>query len=319
MENKSHALAAGLFVSLVAMITLALAAWLTRDAGIRDTYEISTRDVVTGLKEQAPVRLRGVDVGKVSSIGFDPLQQGNVLVRLEIDRGAPITRATYATLGFLGVTGLAFIQLTDDGKPAPRLEADGPVAPRIPLQPGLLAKLESRGEVLLQRVDEAAQRVNQLLGDANQQRFAATLDRLGTAAERAGALALRLEQTTQARLDPMLAEATVTLRNVQKNADEVGRTAADFSATARRLNQPDGPLDRMAEGTEALSRAADSFNNATLPRLNRVSEDTSRAVRALGRAANHINDNPQALIFGAGTVNPGPGEPGFQAPATGGR
>ena len=98
---------------------------------------------------------------------------------------------------------------------------------------------------------------------------------------------------------------------MQKSADQVGQTAADFGQTARRLNEKDGPMDRLAEGTEALSHAADSFNSATLPRINRVTEETSRAVRQLGRAANTINDNPQSLIFGAGAVAPGPGEPGL--------
>jgi phospholipid/cholesterol/gamma-HCH transport system substrate-binding protein len=50
-----------------------------------------------------------------------------------------------------------------------------------------------------------------------------------------------------------------------------------------------------------------------LPRINRVTEETSRAVRQLGRAVNNVNDNPQSLIFGSGSVAPGPGEPGFSA------
>ena len=52
----------------------------------------------------------------------------------------------------------------------------------------------------------------------------------------------------------------------------MGKAAADFGNTARRLNEKDGPMDRLAEGTEALSHAADSFNAATLPRINRVTE-----------------------------------------------
>jgi phospholipid/cholesterol/gamma-HCH transport system substrate-binding protein len=48
--------------------------------------------------------------------------------------------------------------------------------------------------------------------------------------------------------------------------------------------------------------------------VNRVTEETSRAVRQLGRAVTSINENPQSLIFGAGPVVPGPGEPGFVVP-----
>jgi len=66
-----------------------------------------------------------------------------------------------------------------------------------------------------------------------------------------------------------------------------------------------------------LSHAADSFNEATLPRSNRVTEETSRAVRRLGRTASAIGDNPQSLIYGSGPVAPGPGETGFAAPGAG--
>jgi phospholipid/cholesterol/gamma-HCH transport system substrate-binding protein len=317
MENKAHALAAGIFVVVVALLLLALAAWLTRDTGVRDVYEISTRQTVTGLQSQAPVRYRGVDVGKVAAIGFDPKLPGNVLLRLEIDREAPVTRDTFATLSYTGITGLAFIQLDDTGKSAPKLVVNDDNPPRIPLQPGLLAKLEQRGEEVLERVEEVTVRVNQLLGDDNQRRFSTALDNLGTAATDASRLAKRMDTTMATRVDPALAEAPATLRSLRKSADEVEKAAASFGQTARRLNDKDGPMDRLAEGTQALSHAADSFNAATLPRINRVTEETSRAVRQLGRAATTISDNPQSLIFGAGPAMPGPGEPGFVAPGEG--
>lgn len=315
MENKAHALAAGIFVVVVTLLLVGLAAWLTRDTGVRDSYEISTRETVTGLQSQAPVRYRGVDVGKVASIGFDPKVQGNVLLRLEIDREAPVTRDTFATLSFQGITGLAFIQLDDTGKPAPRLVSDnGDEPPRIPLKPGLMAKLTAKGEVILEQLEQATGRVNQLLGDENQRRFSNALEHLDGAAADASRLARRLDATIATRVDPALAEASSALRSVRKSADAVEQTAADFSQTARRLNDKDGPMDRLAEGSQALSHAADSFNAATLPRINRATEDTSRAVRLLGRAVTSISENPQSLIFGAGPVAPGPGEPGFQPP-----
>jgi phospholipid/cholesterol/gamma-HCH transport system substrate-binding protein len=314
MENKAHALAAGIFVALLTALVLALAAWLTRDTGVRDTYEISTREAVTGLQEQAPVRFRGVDVGKVRRIGFDPKATGSVLVQLEVDRDTPLTRDTFATLSYQGVTGLAFIQLSDDGKPSPRLQPNDEVPPRIPLRPGLLARLEERGEVILERVEEVTNRVNRVLGDDNQKRIASALENIAQAANSTNKLTAQLDATVRQRLDPALAEATLTMRSAQRSVDQVGAAAAQFGQTAQRLNAPGGPLDRVSEGTDALAHAAETFSAGTLPRLNRVADETTRTVRTLGRAIDDLTENPQMLIYGDGPTRPGPGEPGFQVP-----
>jgi phospholipid/cholesterol/gamma-HCH transport system substrate-binding protein len=317
MENKAHAMAAGIFVVALVAILIALAAWLTRDTGVRDVYEISTNQTVTGLQEQAPVRFRGVDVGKVAKIGFDQAASGNVLVKLEIDHEAPLTQKTFAVLNQQGVTGLAYIQLDDEAPNAPRLAPNNDKPPRIPLKPGLLAKLEERGEAILTKVDEVAGRINSLLNDDNQKRFASAMSNIDRAAASTQQLAERLDRTVATKLDPALAEAGPTLKSVRNSADEISRTAADFGRTARRLNEKDGPMDRLAEGSQALSHAADSFNAATLPRINRVTEDTSRAARQLSRAVTGISDNPQSLIWGTGRSQPGPGEPGFTPPRAG--
>ncbi|MBE7366719.1 MlaD family protein [Ramlibacter pallidus] len=314
MENKSHALAAGIFVALITALVLALAAWLTRDTGVRDTYEISTKETVTGLQEQAPVRFRGVDVGKVSGIGFDPKAQGSVLVRMEIDRDTPLTRDTFATLSYQGVTGLAFIQLADDGKPAPRLAPNDEVPPRIPLRPGLLSRLEEKGEVIIDQVQQVAERVNKLLSDENQRRLATALDNIGEAAGSTSQLAKRIDHTVTQRIDPAIAEVTVTMKSAQRAADQVGAAANQFSLTAQRLNGPGGALDRVGEGTDAFAAAAENLNATALPRFNRAMDTTNRTMRTVDRAFTELLDNPQMLIYGEGGISPGPGEPGFRAP-----
>ena len=118
-----------------------------------------------------------------------------------------------------------------------------------------------------------------------------------------------------AALPPLMTRAGDTMGVVRTAAGDISRVANNLNATVGRITAADGPLDRLGTGTQGLAQAVDSFNNATLPRLNRVAEDTSRAVRRLGRAADGINDNPQSLLFGNGGTAAGPGEPGFAAPA----
>lgn len=321
MENKAHALAAGIFVVLLGVLLLALASWLTRDTGKRDIYEISTRETVTGLQAQAPVRYRGVDVGKVASIGFDPKTPGNVLMRLEVDQAAPITSDTFATLSFQGVTGLAFVQLDDSGKQATRLVPNDEAPPRIPLRPGLLAKLQDKGEKILDQMEEATSRINKILADPNQQRLATALDNVGQAAASVSQMSNNLSKVIDAQLGPdrvsipeLVKNVNVTLTSLRGTSDAARTAVSEIGNTAAKLNAKDGPIDRLAEGAQGLAHAADSFNATTLPRINRATEDTSRAVRQLSRTVTGINDNPQSLIFGSGPARPGPGESGFTPP-----
>ena len=182
MENKSHALAAGLFVLVVSALVVALAMWLTRDNGNYKLYELTTRDGVSGLQPQAAVRYKGVAVGKVTHIGFDPQLSGNVLVRIAVDDDAPITPTTFATLGYQGVTGLSYILLDDAGKAHPPLPPGPSGLPRLPLHSSPFAQLSEQGPVILGQVQEMTQRVNQLLSDDNQKRFSDALIHIGAAA-----------------------------------------------------------------------------------------------------------------------------------------
>ena len=321
MENKAHALAAGIFVVALTAMLLVLGAWLTRESGPRDAYEISTRESVTGLQEQAPVRYRGVDVGKVTRIGFDPKTQGNVLIRLEIGNGAPVSADTFATLSFQGVTGLAFVQLDDSGKPAPLLKPNDDAPPRIPLRPGLLAKLTEKGEKILDQVEQITTRVNVLLDDKGGKGLPTAVANVSQAAADLSTLSRNVDQTLAAQFGPrkvdipsLVKRTDSALASLRDTSEETRTTIHEIGLTARRLNEKNGPIDRLSEGTQALSHAADSFNAATLPRINRVTEDTTRAVRQLSRTVNNINDNPQSLIFGSGRIEPGPGEEGFVSP-----
>ena len=314
MENKAHAIAAGAFVLGLIAVLVALVVWFTRDNTVRNIYELSTSDAVSGLQPQAMVRYRGIAVGKVTLIDFDPKRKGNVRVRISVDERVPLTQSSYATLSYQGVTGLAFIALDDKGGSTVALVPNNDDPPRLPLKQSALAQLQDRGEAIINQVEEVTKRANTLLGDTNQKRFADALENIAQAAGSANDLTKRLDNTVKTSLDPALKAMPDALTRVKTAATDVSRVANNLNSTVSRVNEKDGALDRLASGTQALGQAVDSVNTATLPRVNRVADDTSRAVRRLGRAADGINDNPQSLLFGNGGATAGPGEAGFAVP-----
>ena len=318
MENKSHALDAGIFVLVVAAMLAGLAIWLTRDNTSYEQYELSTKDGVTGLQPQAAVRYKGVAVGKVTRIGFDPQVGGNVLIRIAVNEQAPISPTTFAILGYQGVTGLAHILLDDAEQPYPELPPGPSGLPRLPIKPSPFGMLAEQAPNILAQVEEATRRVNQLLSDGNQQRLGAAIDNLALAAGSVNTLTQRLDTTVVQRLDPALAalpplagDARKTLQSLQQASASVTALAHDVGQTTQRLNAEGGAIDQITLGTKALARTADQFGTATLPRLNRAADDTSRAARQLSRAAGGVTDNPQLFIYGSGRIPPGPGEEGF--------
>jgi len=315
MENKAHAFVAGAFVIGLIGLIVALVLWFTRDTAVRNIYEMSTSDPVSGLQPQATVRYRGISVGKVQSIDFDPKVRGNVRVRISVDQRVPLTKSSYAALSYQGVTGLAAIALNDDGTSQEPLLPDNGNPPRIPLKPSSLARLQERGEAILDQVEHATQKVNALVSDANQKRVADALENIAQAAHSANQLTQRLDATVKDGIVPLVDSTRGTMAGVKKAASDVSRVANNLNSTVTRINAEGGALDRLASSTEGLSQALDSFNTTTLPRVNRVAEDTAVAVRRLGRAAENINENPQSLLFGTGRTIPGPGEPGFAVPA----
>jgi phospholipid/cholesterol/gamma-HCH transport system substrate-binding protein len=289
MENKSHALAAGSFVLLLMALLVALATWLTRDTSERRLYELSSAEAVTGLQPQAAVRFKGVNVGKVSAIGFDPALPGNVLIRISIDSQTPVTSATFAALGFQGVTGLAFIQLDDSGAAKERIAAPGNGPPtRIPMRQGLMSRLSEQGSSILLQLEESSRRMNALLAPDNQQKMLAAVAQLGQAASSISQLATQTGQV----LPPLLQNANASLQTMKDtslrvgdSADKARDSAQAFKKLTERMNEKGGTLDELA-----------------------------RTTRAANRVITTVSDNPQAFIYGNGAIAPGPGEPGFTPP-----
>lgn len=321
MENKSHALAAGIFVIVVTALLAGLAIWLTRDNANYDLYELTTSDGVSGLQPQAAVRYKGVAVGKVTRIGFDPQVTGNVLIRIAVNEQAPISPTTFAVLGYQGVTGLAHVQLDDAEQPYPELPPGPSGLPRLTLKPSPFGRIAEQAPNILAQVEEATRRINQLLGDENQQRITQALGNIGQTAGSVNALTQRLDATLQNRLDPALAalppladDARHTLKSLQQAGTSVTAMANDIRTTTQRLSAEGGAIDQLTHGAQVMAAAADNFSRSTLPSINRAADETGRAVRQMGLAASAVSDNPQLFIYGSGRLPPGPGEPGFAPP-----
>jgi phospholipid/cholesterol/gamma-HCH transport system substrate-binding protein len=318
MENKSHALVAGRFVLLMLALLIAAAVWLTRDTRTQREFELSGNVNVTGLQPQASVRYHGVPVGKVTAIGLDPDARSQVLVRIAVDDQAPITTSTFATLGVQGVTGLAFIALDDPNPTSAALATQAGQPARIPLRAGLMSHLTDLGERLLGQLDQTSQHLNALLAPQNQRTLMAAIDNLGKAAtdlQQLSALARQSWPALAKSGQETLTALQATSRRVSDIADEARASALAFRRVTERMYAPGGTLDKLDWGADVLVATGQTLHNSTLPTVQQAVQEAARTTRQIGELAQALSDQPQALLLGKPTPHPGPGEPGFIAPA----
>lgn len=298
MENRAHAIAAGLFVIFLSAAVAAVIMWFTGGAATRDKYLLVSEFPVTGLNPQAVVRYRGVSVGKVENIRLDPKDSHSILIRIAVDKDLPLTKDAYAQLGYQGLTGLAFIQLNDEGGKAERLQTDPDNPAQIPLRPSALDSITNSGQRLLSNANGLVERLNLLLNDQNQARFSHILENTEGVTGRLRGVVSQLEPGLKT-LPGLAADAS----SVLKHTDQL---VIDLNQIAAKINQQGGPVD-------SLSQTAGELTD-TMHKLREATEGITRNTRSVDRFLLQLEEQPRSLLFGRSPPLPGPGEDGFVSP-----
>src|SRR5690349_14413695 len=107
MENRAHALAAATFVLVLLGLLLATVFWLGGGTISGIPYDLVTESSVAGLSAGSPIRLRGVEVGQIESIAFDPDDPRRVRVRGLLDRNVRLLQGTRGRISSLGLSSAA--------------------------------------------------------------------------------------------------------------------------------------------------------------------------------------------------------------------
>jgi phospholipid/cholesterol/gamma-HCH transport system substrate-binding protein len=311
MESRSHALLAGAFTLVLLAAVLLIALMINRDRTTLTEYEIVSSTAVSGLTQQSPVRYQGVPVGTVQSLSFDPNVPGRVRIRIGVAPTTPVTSATWAELGVQGVTGLANIDLRDDGSSHVRLTRQGDALPVIPLRPGLFERLSQGGGNIVGNLDRISGQLAVLLSDQNVQALQSALQDAATVSASLKDASTQLRPMV-ARIGPLVDTLTETARQAQGTARDISALAQQARVAVARLDAPDGPLAVATRSLREIAYAASRLSNDTLPAVSGMANQVSATARNLSSTVRRVGDTPQSIIFGAPPPRPGPGEAGFE-------
>ncbi len=310
MENRAHALMAGLFVLLLGSALAVAVWWFSGDRERMSEYILVSQSSVNGLSEQGRVRFRGIAAGNVSRITIDPKDARNILVRIRIRADIPVTKATRARLGTQGVTGLAYIQLEDAGADPTPLTGDDGELPRLPLEAGLIEQIADTALAAAQRFKTAADQIVLLFDEKNTARLRASLERLESAVvglDRTFAEAPKTLASIRNTFNPdNIKRISAMLDNLERASGDVTPTVAEARTLIERLTVTANRIDHVAQ------TAGDDLSNGTLPQLNELLRELTGSSRRLSHLLEEVETSPQLLLTGRGTPPPGPGEPGFK-------
>lgn len=229
MESERHYFIVGLFVFLALAAAGFYAVWSLGQKGKDElrTYAIYFDQAINGVNNGSVIRLKGIPVGTVTSINFDPRNMNRIRVLATVDRKAPVDSTTRATVQLQGVTGLAVIALNNmPDIPKYEMEKDADGHPIIPSEPSQLQQVFDEMPAMIKDLRELARRGQNLLSDENVaslndslQAFTATLKSADKAVQGIGALSQRgqdfFSEDNNAQLREMLTEGKLTMREVR--------------------------------------------------------------------------------------------------------
>lgn len=285
------------------LVAIAFAAGILR--WFDDTYEIEAVFAdAAGVVRDDDVRVAGVEVGRVTAVEADR-DEGNVIVRMVVDKGVELGPATTAEVALATLLGTKFVRLAGPVE-APFLH-EQPAAERvIPLErtrtPFDVFELTDVGTRVVEETD--TEKVNRLitqLADITQgkrEQVTELLEGIGRVsaalAEKDAQLRSLLEKGD--RLSATLAEKDDTIAALLEQSDAVlalvSRRRADIGRGLRAANTAVGQLSGIVAGHRTdIDLILDTLHPA-LDILDRRQGDIDRSLAWLGAGSLGLAKSP---------------------------
>lgn len=307
MKNRINHALVGLFVLVLGAAWLGISLWLTLGDYTTQykTYRVFLDESVSGLYLDAPVKYRGVEVGKVVGIELNPEKPDQVMLTLDVVDTTPIRTDTVAELSAQGLTGIAFVDLKGGTVEAPPLQAqDGEEFPVIPSLPSFFARLDMSSTELITNLNALVSSLARMMDADGRAQLRNILNNLNTVTS---TLARR-----EAELDESLASAARLFRNSADASEKLAPLLAQVNDTASSIQVM---AEQVATAGESLNSYVSSsgtgvtqFSQQTLPEFGALVAEMRRLANTMQKFGERLEEDPRALIYGNDLYPPGPGE-----------
>jgi phospholipid/cholesterol/gamma-HCH transport system substrate-binding protein len=305
MEARANYVAVGAFVLLVLAGIVLATLWLARVEFKTEFkfYQTHFAGSVSGLDIGAPVRLNGIDVGRVTRIDLDPADPKLVTLVMEIRGSIALHADAVASLETQGLTGVSYVEISGGTLATPPLTtAHGERYPTIASRPSSLEQVFASAPEVLAHLLVIANRVEAVLDDKNRAAIAETLanlrDTTGVIDRRSKDIDRLISDAgeTMHNLSTASAALDVLVANLEHASGKADRLVASANTTFGRASRLANDLDTVIRSTAPGLQRLTTTDTA---RLDQLLIDADRLTTSLTRLSQKLDRNPQQVLFGA--------------------
>jgi len=299
MYSKVNYMLVGIFVLLFGVSMVLFAFWLA-NYGLKEDfsiYKLKMKESITGLSKDSSVKLRGVDIGKVSKIRINPENIEEIEIFLKIDKGVPIKEDMIASTEMFGLTGLLSINIEGGTNEAKLLEPTKDYIPIIKTAPSFVSKLSGVGD-----------RLAILLSEENIE----TIGNILTKLEKVTIKAEELEDKAIVSLNEADSTFKIFNTNFAKAGSDFSQIQKDFSDIKRASVITINNLEQTTENfNRIIVKVGKSIDRGDY-NLKQIFEPVLVDIHVLSTQLNTMSreweKNPSALLFKSRKPTRGPGE-----------
>jgi len=319
MNNRVNYTLVGFFVLIGIVLILGLSYWMLKPSNDKETqvYSIYFDESVLGLNLDAPVKYRGINVGKVTRLRINPDNSEQVEVQATILKSTPIKESTVARLTAQGITGLSYINLTLGLNDAPKLIAkEGESCPVIQTVPSFFENIEQSLGGLTVELSQTLKGTQKLLNNSNQQDFSLILKNTAELSERLNKLlddkTIASLQRSSQNLESLTHKMDKVIPNVNKLVDKSVQWQDDIAASFDSImNSYLGIRSSMTEIKRAV--ASGEFNlkeisSDVIPTMNDTFVSLQELMIKIESALEQYKRSPSDILYKQEAVKKAPGE-----------
>jgi phospholipid/cholesterol/gamma-HCH transport system substrate-binding protein len=252
-------------------------------------------EAVTGLGTGGIVQYNGINIGEVTRLRLDPKDPRKVIARIRLAADTPVKIDTKAKLAFIGLTGVAQIQLTGGLPESPLLlPTESQPIPRIPTTPSALQNLAAAA-------DDIVERVRAILSEENVARISGTLAHLE---QLSGSLADEKEGTAALIKDLRIvaAQLNVTLAKTHGSLDSINKGVENLPEVMRRLERTLAQFEAVGKNADGMiaenRQAIAGFTHDGLTEVGPTLVELRNLLRELHGVVDAVDRNPGGYLTG---------------------